>query len=76
MAVTSHAERQEGDRGNLVLWLAVGKSIVVDNGRVVLTCVSSGEQGAKIAFEAARSIPIDRQEVHDDKVRRGKINAQ
>lgn len=75
MATTeAGSDRAGGEPGNLVLWLAVGKQIVINAGRtdeIVLTCVSSGDKGAKIAFEAPRSVPIDRREVHDDKVRRG-----
>ena len=68
----SGLSRQPGDQehGNLVLWLAVGKRIVIDGGRIVLTGVDSGARGMKIAIEAPKNVSIDRQEVHDDKIRR------
>ena len=69
----SGLSRRDGDEqhGNLVLWLSIGKSIVLDGGRIRLTGVDSGSRGMKIAIEAPKNVSIDRQEVHDDKIRRG-----
>jgi sRNA-binding carbon storage regulator CsrA len=62
--------RQPGDRepGNLVLTLEVGEQIVIDEGRVVLTCVSCGDKGTRLAFEAPKNVPIDRMRIHLQKM--------
>jgi sRNA-binding carbon storage regulator CsrA len=68
--MASHAgcevKRLPGDRepGNLVLTLEVGEQIVIDDGRVVVTCVSCGDKGARLAFESPKNVPIDRMKIH------------
>jgi sRNA-binding carbon storage regulator CsrA len=55
----------DGEKGNLILELLVGKRIVIGEGRIVMTCLSSGHTGCRIAFEAPKNERVDREEVHD-----------
>jgi sRNA-binding carbon storage regulator CsrA len=57
------------DSTNLVLRIAVGERVVIEDRRIVITCVKSGDDGCKLAFEAARGIPIDREKVYESKKR-------
>lgn len=52
---------------NLVLRLAVGERVVIEDRRIVITCVKSGDDGCKLAFEADPSIPIDRWKIYESK---------
>ncbi len=53
----------------LILTARIGESIVIDNGNLTVKLLDLRGNQAKIGFSAPKNIIIDREKIHDAKVR-------
>lgn len=54
-------------KGNLVMYFCKGERAIIDDMNIVVTVVESDFGGCKLAFEADRSVRIDREKVYQKK---------
>lgn len=67
MTTNATTDKRPADPSNLVLYVCVGEKIIIDDRAITITCIEAGRGGAKLAFEADSTLPIDRERIYKSK---------